>query len=283
MSSLGKGTGLFNLNNSDHCVGSLFSVEDIFSILEIDKLSVLDFKDALEALGLLQKGNVVDENNLYKHFVDIKKLYSTIPLMKSVSLDECILKQIITRALPGATISQQISYRNDVTNRLKFIDFKVEFNDQVKFIEFDGPSHFYNRYKPEAQNPFDRKHQIEDFFGHECILWPFWIQRCELNVKALFDETTKGYGAIWSSRILFNSFNIPTPGQIIIDTNKQFRAEREDGIGYFYGGDTENRSIPEHPIIKKILNGKKCINEIIPSDITKDKEYWVPPKLWNLL
>lgn len=101
--------------------------------------------------------------------------------------------------------------------------------------------------------------------------------------KALFDETTKGYGAIWSSRILFNSFNIPTPGQIIIDTNKQFRAEREDGIGYFYGGDTENRSIPEHPIIKKILNGKKCINEIIPSDITKDKEYWVPPKLWNLL
>ena len=50
-------------------------MEDIFSILEIDKLSVLDFKDALQALGLLQKGNVVDENNSYKHFVDIKKLY----------------------------------------------------------------------------------------------------------------------------------------------------------------------------------------------------------------
>ena len=283
MGALSKGTGFFRLNDSDNYVGSLFTVEDIYKILEIDKSDVEEFRDALLSLKLLKEEDVVDEGDLYKHFKDIKGLYSSVPLPSKASFDECILKQIFIKALAGAKISQQIGFRDPKTKRTKYVDFKIEFEGQTKYIEFDGPTHFYDRFKESLYNPIDRKHQVEDILGNECILWPFWIQRCERNVKAIFDKSINGYGALWSTNVLFQSFNIPNPAKVIIEEIKQFRAEREKGIGYFYGGDTENRHIPEHPIIGKILKGKKSIDEIIPKGVSKDKKYWIPEKLWHLI
>lgn len=283
MGFLGKAQGRFSLIDSDHNVGSFFSVEDIYQILEIDRLTVAEFKDALIRADLLNKDNVVDEKKLWGKYKNLKEQYSTIKLLNYTSLDECIIKQIFVKALPGATITQQVPYKNPKTNHNKWVDFKIEYKGLTRFVEIDGPQHFSDTSKAAIESPFDKKHQIEDILGSACVMWPFWIQRCELNAKAIFDKSIKGCGALWSSKCLFGSFNIPSPGQLIIEENKQFNAERDGGIGYFYGGDTENRNIPEHPVIALIEKGKKSINEIIPSDITENKAYWVPKKLQHLL
>lgn len=283
MTTLGKGHGIFKLEDSDHNVGSLFSFDDVFDILEIDRITREEFRQRCIDLCIVNNNALIDEKDLYKHFSCLKKMYSTKPLFTHVSLDECVLKALLSRALKGAEISQQVKQRISGSPQPKVIDFRVQYDNQVVFIEFDGPSHYSNQYKSELPNPLDRKKRIEDATGSKCILWPFWIQRCEKNIRSIFDSSEKGLGALWSTNYFFGSFSIDKPSSVIIEETKQFNALREDGIGYFYGGDNEGRTMPVHPIISKILSGKKSFKELIPKDVTTDFEYWLPYSLWNIL
>ena len=82
MSSLGKSSGIFSLSESDTMVGSFFSINDLYVILKIDKISVEEFQSVLKSLGLISKNGLVDESKLYKKFDYLVANYSTFTSKK---------------------------------------------------------------------------------------------------------------------------------------------------------------------------------------------------------
>jgi hypothetical protein len=113
--------------------------------------------------------------------------------------------------------------------------------------------------------------------GIEVINWAYWIQRCGSNVKAIFDDSVKGYRVLWSTEILFGMFLFENSTQIIDIITKRFNAVDEDGYGYFYGPNTRNRNNPKHNIIDK-KKEKIDVNKILPKGFV-DKNYWLPNEL----
>lgn len=188
----------------------------------------------------------------------------------SVSLDEIILAKLISLACPSATVEHQVPWGR------RRIDLKISIDGVSKLIEFHGPGHFApSRYSSSPDHPSIRKAEAEDYFGIECILWPYWIQRCVSNVLAIFDDNVNGLGAIWSTNALFGSFVFSDSAQLIESINTRFRADREGGCGYFYGPNTEYRNIPEHPVINQIRRGKKSIDVLLPRGYS-DIRQWAP-------
>ena len=281
MSTLSKGSGIFKLSDSDRYVGSLFSVSDIYKILEIDLISEEGFASALLTLGILQDSKYVDEKILYKQYSTLKDLYSSQKTQSYTSLDEYVLKQILLNALPGATVTQQYQLRLPGSTRAKKIDFKVDYDNQTKYVEFDGPSHYVPQYGS-VNDSSDKKKRIEDFTGCECVIWPYWIQRCESNAKILFEPSIQGRGALWSTTKFFGDFLVPNPSQTIIEETKRFNAIRDSGVGYFYGSDeSDDRVMTPHPIVSRILKGKGKVSLIIPPDWRGDPNFWLPTALWK--
>jgi hypothetical protein len=186
------------------------------------------------------------------------------------------LLSIVKEALPGCEIDRQISIK-----RFK-MDLKITHKGKTIFIEFDGPSHFaISRYGPPKYEPFRKKKMVEDETGIEVVNWAYWIQRCTSNVKALFDNSIKGYGVLWSTNIHFGDFYFENSAEIIETINKRFNADHGNGYGYFYGPNTLDRNNPEHPIVEKILNGKEPIERLLPKGY-KDKIRWLPEKILNI-
>ena len=147
-------------------------------------------------------------------------------------------------------------------------------------MEFDGPGHFTMNRGKEPANPLERLKEIEDATGCEAVSWPFWIQRCETNVKALF-EHGRGYGALWSTNIMFGDFFFDNSADIILTITKRFDAILPLGIGYFYLDDTNRMIKPYHPVIDKILKGKESTNRLIPKGTKEsDRRFWLPACLW---
>lgn len=105
MSTLSKGSGVFSLSDSDMFVGSFFSPEDIFEILEIDLIPFTEFCVALKNLGLLSTQGLVDEKMLYRQFDTLKNLYSTQKAQRYTSLDEYVLKRVMARTATGTASS----------------------------------------------------------------------------------------------------------------------------------------------------------------------------------
>ena len=158
------------------------------------------------------------------------------------------------------------------------MDLKITYKEKPIFIEFDGPSHFaISRYGPPKHEPFRKKKIVEDATGIEVVNWAYWIQRCESNVKVLFEKDMKGYGVLWSTNIHFGDFYFENSAEIIESINNRFCVDR-DGYGYFYGPDTFERNNPEHPIVEKILMGETPISKILPKGLI-DQEKWLPTKL----
>ena len=62
MTTLLKGKGVFDLSDSDNHVGSLFSLDDLIVILEIDDDKKSDFCQAMVRLKLLKNDGYVDES-----------------------------------------------------------------------------------------------------------------------------------------------------------------------------------------------------------------------------
>lgn len=267
MGILGRPQGLFDLHNSDACVGSMLSKIDVVQILRVTErdLSAVPFKDWNGA-------DAVDERDLQKLWY--AKAIPNAPPSKvghsSVSLDEMILLKLVEAAYPNATVDHQVPWGR------KRVDLRITVDGISKMVEFHGPSHFApSQYDPNPEHPSKRKEAIEDHFGIECVIWPYWIQRCISNVHAIFDDRVLGLGALWSTNVHFGSFVFPDSAQVIESINDRFRAHRAGGCGYFYGPITEGRNNPEHPIISQIQQGKKTIDVLLPRGHGRI-EKWLP-------
>lgn len=255
MKLLSKSNSIFSLKKSDDFVGSLISKSDAEMILDVNDLSYL-YADK----------KYMDENVLRKHWYD-NNIKNCIHKHRNgniiTSFDELILSKIMKLTYPSLKIEQQVKFDGK-----KYVDFLLNLNGKKKLVEFMGPHHFINNHNVDNfPTPFDRKKLVEDHFGIECVIWPYWIQRCELNVKIIFDENfVDGLGALWSTNSFFGDFDFDNSDDIIINLCRRFGASR-NGIGYFYEGSDvtarwENKL--EHPIVQKILNGKADIKRLLP-------------------
>jgi hypothetical protein len=148
--------------------------------------------------------------------------------------------------------------------------------------EFDGPQHFTISEYGLPKDPRNKKKRVEDLTGIEVVNWPYWINRCESNVRVLFDRQVTGYGAIWSAKpgALFGSFTFDDSAALIEQFTSRFNAVSEEGYGYFYGPNTRNRRNPEHPIINEIMTDKKPRTVLLPKGYTDEKR-WLPAVLWG--
>ena len=266
MSNLGKSVGFFSIDNSDTNIGSLFTLDDTLYILEIEKDEVPNIKTYLERLKVM-KDDYVDEAVLSKHFSTIKTMFSKTPTKAKTSLDEYVLMAIMRKSFPGISIIQQPKVLGN-----KHCDFLITYEGKSFYIEFDGPGHFISDKK--LDDPFIRSEQIYKETGVEVVRWPFWIQRCAQNIRAILYENEKGYGALWSSNAHFSEFTIDNAENIVKKMNRRFKAD-DSGIGYFYESGKDGRNKPEHPIIKKITSGKQDVSILYPKN-AQDINYWLP-------
>lgn len=135
----------------------------------------------------------------------------------------------------------------------------------------------------QAHDSSTKKKAVEDATGLECVIWPYWMQRCRSNVLAIFNPAVKGLGALWSTNYFFGDFVISNASNVIIEETKRFNAIDTNGFGYFYGANAkEQRHITPHGIINRILKRPEKIKSLIPPDWDGDKEYWLPEPLWDL-
>lgn len=267
MGTLQKGKGIFKLKDSDNCVGSFLSIDDILVILEIDSQKKIAVFEYLTKCKKITEDGFVDELDLYKEWSALMKAYGKPPLPKT-SLDEYILKAIFKVTYPNLKIEQQVSIPR---TRFK-ADFKLTLNEKVFFVEFDGPAHFSETKYGTPNNPLERSKQIEKITGIKVINWPFWIQRCSRNVKVIFGDESKGLGSLWTTNILFGDFVFDNSAEIIETITKQFNAAEDNGVGYFY---VKNDIKPEHSIIEQIKKNPTKENRLLPKGFKK-KSFWLP-------
>ena len=278
MGLLGKPLGIFCLKESDKYVGSFISKEDVKIILGVndEDLEAVSFK-------LINDTPYISESTLRKVYWEENLIPNAVPCKKgisTISLDEYILISLIKQTYPNAKVESQYKWRR------KYIDIYVEDGNRKFFLEFHGPGHFkkLSVYR-DPEDPFVRKKEIEEEFGIPCYIWPYWIQRCASNLRILLsdaDPTERGFGALWSTKVFFGEFFLENSAQIIADLTAQFNAIPDGTYGYFYeewngeGG----RIKEEHPIIQKILDGKKSVDLLIPKGFKpEDRNKWLPKAL----
>ena len=206
-------------------------------------------------------------------FLQLKKIHLLQTCVRY--WDEYILKAIIEKIYPQAIVEQQIKVGK------YSMDLKVTLGSKELFIEFDGPSHFAITRFGKPKDVWKKKATVESRTGIEVVKWPYWIQRCEQNVKSLFNSDVKGYGALWSTKTLFGDFYFNDSADIICELNSRFNIPIED-ISTFYSPGSDGRVIPEHPILQKIQKGKEPLSRLIPTG-TKEVEIWIPVMLRNLI
>jgi hypothetical protein len=268
MAWIGKSHGVFKLYQSDGHCGSFLSVPDAAEILEVNE-------DALSAYAKPDdNGDLwVSELDLHKRWGagDIPSPHPSKVGSAARSFDELILERLIKLTLPQADVKIQVPFGR------KRLDIVVIHGGVTKGIEFLGPSHFIQQYQRELKSPFERKQEAEDSLGYECVLWPYWIQRCASNVRAIFDPSVSGLASVWSTKAHFGDFQLHQSAKIIHTITDRFRAFREGGIGYMYlSGHTQK---PVHPIIDQIANGKSRIERLIPRDNFLHDGFWIPDTL----
>jgi hypothetical protein len=271
---LGNPNGLFKLSESDKYVGSYISGEDIKSIFNVKDS---DFKRI--PLNKRRNAGYIDEKQLRRILKKENFLKANIPYSGRASLDEYIIAAIIRLCFSTAEVIQQYNWMGRKT-----ADLFVSINNRIFVLEFLGPDHFVNIDK--MYDDMKRKEEIEKAIpGSVCFLWPYWIQRCALNVRILFgdDKKSNGRGALWSSKCYFGDIKTNDAAQIIRELTAQFRAAPDGNYGYFYeGSNTDILHKPEHFIIKKILSGKQDYHLLIPPGIAPSEEdNWLPQSIIN--
>lgn len=274
---MGKSLGIFSLKESDKYVGSFISKEDVKTILSVndEDLKAVPFE-------LINGAPYIGESTLRKDYWEKNLIPHALPCKKgnsTISLDEYILIGIIKQTYPKAKVQSQYKWGR------KYIDIYVEDGERKYFIEFHGPGHFKKLVAKDPVDPFIRKKQIEEEFGVPCYIWPYWIQRCASNLRILLgdaDPAKRGYGALWSTKVFFGEFFLDNSAQIICDISAQFKAMPDGTCGYFYEewNGENGRVKEEHPIIKKIHDGKKAVDVLIPQGVQpEDKSRWLPKGL----
>lgn len=270
MAWIGKSHGVFKLHESDSYCGSFLSIADAADILDVDQEQLSPFAKTDDS-----GERWVSELDLHKRWGagDIRSSHPSKVGAATRSFDELILQRLISITFPEATIDIQVPFGR------KRMDLAVTLNGTTKGIEFLGPSHFIQQYQRDLKSPFDRKKEAEDSLGYECVLWPFWIQRCTSNVKALFDSSVYGFASVWSTKAHFGDFQLYDSARIIHDITERFAAFRDDGVGYMYL--CEHTHKPIHPIVDQILAGKTKVERLIPRDNQFGDGFWLPDSLKN--
>ena len=264
--------GVFRLHDSDAYCGSLISLEDASEILAVDSTAFDDVRKRY-----VERCAYINELDLHRAFS--KGALPTSPFKPRVgnartSLDEVILHRLFEISFPDVHVEHQVPFGR------KKADLRVTTNGESKIIEFVGPSHFITSYQRAPTSPLERKKQVEDHFGVECVIWPFWIQRCSRNVLALFDESVDGVAAVWSTKALFGDFVYPDSAELILEISGRFHAVRDDGIGYMYTSEeTPNR--PVHPVALRIAEGTVERSKLVPSGNSHPESFWLPHQLWQ--
>ena len=264
-----KPTGRFSLLTSNTYCGSYFSLNDL-------KIIFNNSDDDYPTIKFNNK-HLVDETEISRAWYS-GQIKTSLPLIvngKKRSFDELILSTLIKITYPDAIIEPQIKIGR------KTIDLLVIHNNTKKIIEFLGPIHFIKckqNYNYELKPFSERKKSIEDESGIECIDWPYWIQRCENNVRAIFESNVQGQCAMWSSKALFGDFYFEDSGPQILELTDRFKAAEGRTMGYMY---EKTDGKPEHPIIKEIHAGKSEMI-LLPKGNQQDTEFWMPENAFDM-
>ena len=260
--------GFFRLNDSDAFCGSYISLGDAATILGVDEPAMNHIPQ--KEFG---KEKFIRELDLHRAWGNgsIEGSYPAKIGNATRSLDELILIKLIKNTLDGCLVEPQVSFGR------KRVDIKIVYEGKTYFVEFVGPTHFIKYYQRELISPLIRKKEIEDYFGEECIIYPFWIQRCARNIKAIVKQSNDGLASVWSTSGFFGDFLYPDSADIIRQISDRFGAIKEDGIGYMYSNSHTNK--PIHPIIDKILTGQEKIDKLIPKGNSHPNSFWLPKEL----
>jgi hypothetical protein len=272
MAWIGGSAGVLRLHDSDDWCGSMIGLEDAADIFDVavGTLTALDG----QALSIKQVGDERFINELDLHKAWGSGAISPTPHAPKIgkgkrSLDELILMKLIKLVFPAASVTPQ------VTAGRQQADLLVKVGGKQVAVEFFGPSHFIQQFPGKIKPPVDRKTAIEDHLGCECVVWPYWIQRCELNVRALLDRSTSGKASVWSTKAHFGNFVLPNASEIIIGLSQRFNAISANGLGYMYlDGRTKNK--PVHPVVKRITAGKEKKERLIPPGSDRPEIFWLP-------
>lgn len=272
MGVLGGPRGVFELDNSDHTVGSFIRRQDAAEILGNDERDLASLK-----FRIVDNVEVIDERSLHTAW-NKGAIPNAIPVGKPQrSLNELILTRVMKRAFPTSTVEHQVPV---ATKRQKHIDLKISVPGYSPlFVEFEGPYHFYP-FRPGrvVAEPFKRKREVEDATGIEVVNWPFWIHECEQNVRALFDPKIAGIGALWSTNILFGDFVFDDSAAVIEAMTARFNAVDEAGYGYFYEPNARGMAKPEHFLVGQIAAGRAHRSRLLPRG-HEDESRWLPATL----
>jgi hypothetical protein len=193
----------------------------------------------------------------------------------TISLDELILRRLIELTFDDATVIPQVRFGR------RRVDIDITVSGKHVLVEFFGPAHFIPQYATPKEGPLERKLRVEEHFGAECVIWPYWIQRCQLNVLALFSRSVEGLASVWSTKALFGQFVASDAADLVESLSGRFRAISAEGIGYMY---TDERvSKPIHPIVASIQAGRVSVDQLIPRGTTRSHRFWVPKQLWGFI
>jgi hypothetical protein len=264
MGWLGESDGFFNLYESDNNCGSFFSLGDACQIIGCNKEHLIGHSEA------------DDDGNLWISERVLHRLWSNrhipSPHQPKIgnatrSFDELVLFHLMNIALPDSRVEIQVPFGR------KHMDLSITYNKVTVGVEFLGPSHFINSYYNKTMvSPYDRVREAEQHFGYECVLWPYWIQRCETNVRMLFNLGPQGLASVWSTKAHFGDFEIPNPTTTILSITDRFNARKEGNLSYMYF--SSHTTKPVHPIVQKIRAGKADIKQVIPQDNHIEESVW---------
>lgn len=254
MGFLYKSNLKFDLHDSDNKIGGLFHKKDVQEILNI---SSEDFRSFYNELFI--KSDYVDEN-------DLQLCYYKNRTNRNITFDELLLSRLIKTVYPDAIIEHQIRIGKYV------VDLKVTVNNISVFIEFEGIHHFKSIKYGKPKSVLIKKEFVEQTTGLKLFNWAFWISRCETNVKRLFDNSITGRGSIFSSKYLFNDFDIDEADNIIKNINNQFGIEN---CSKLYDHYNFNRLLKRCDKKDETLYMKQFF---IPKgiDLNGDIDYWLP-------
>jgi hypothetical protein len=262
MGWLGSSHGVFNLHDSDNYCGSFISVADAAEILGIQP----KYFEVLKVRNV-QGVPCVSERDLHVAWSFGRVCSPDNPPRvgnAARSLDEVILARIIALTYSDAVVVPQVPF-----SKRKRVDLKVVLGAVTKYIEFCGPGHFTG-----DKTPLARKSEVEAELKDECIIWPFWMQRCSRNVRAIFQTGVRGLAAVWSTKCMFGDFTHPDSAKMIVAFTERFGAIYEDGISYMYLSTRTNK--PIHPILEKIRAGSEGKERLIPRGNSYAESFWVP-------
>lgn len=270
---LGTSAGVFSLHDSDRHCGSYISVDDAAEILQVPTTALEQFPTVTHG-----RTRYLTDRQLGRAWASGEITSPRSAIQKGsamVSFDELILLRLMEMCLPDAQIEPQFRAAN------KLVDFRVSQDSRSILLEFFGPYHFIQRSSRVPMHPRLRARVLEDSTGIECVIWPYWAQRCASNVRALFDQSATGIGSVWSTSAHFGDFIFSDSAEIVQDINARLGIARPDGVGYIYTDELVNK--PTHPIVRRIREGREPVSKMIPPGWTGASRYWLPKSLWSLV